>query len=533
MGRVAGFLSRIVVFSLLFLLPSCSGNAAPGADKSDDQAAWARTATAKVMGEIRKEHPRIYLTSRRLPELRVQALSSKANIFELMKRRTGGQQAALFYALGDDSSLKLPKSRAEYGRMAAAALMEGIKGRRASPDDLAILYDWAHGALTAEEKRAFVDYCRARLGDSIKVHNGKAHGYRTAPRPEGIVAALAFYGDGIDDEYAAKLLSQGIRDTLLDNLAMEQVAGADGGFADGAAYFFQLGGTFKPFLALGTATDSDFFFQHEMTTRLPRHLLEALLPFTVTRAGSNSPSGYFATFHDNWTMLTAEYGNSGKEFAGYFTIAAAEFQRRGDAGTAGLYAWFVNRAFGGIPYQGESPLAFVLMDWTIKPRSPRDLGLPLAEALGWNEDSGGIDRDRFGKKAGIGWVAMRSAWDDPDATYALFKAEPFYYHGHMHHDSLAFLIAKGEELALARAGNYMNWYEGGPVRSDAPGWPQMGNFFSRTVSTSNLLVYDPKEDFGDWANDGGQRPAPYWDSKWGRGYNGTANGNYRDIGGLI
>ncbi|CAG0983469.1 partial Heparin and heparin-sulfate lyase, partial [Planctomycetaceae bacterium] len=35
-----------------------------------------------------------------------------------------------------------------------------------------------------------------------------------------------------------------------------------------------------------------------------------------------------------------------------------------------------------------------------------------------------------------------------------------------------------------------------------------------------------------WANDGGQRIAPYWDSKWGRGYNGTANGNYRDIGGL-
>lgn len=532
-GRVVGFFSRIVVFSLFFLLPSCSGNAAPGADKSDDQAAWARTVTARVMGEIKKEHPRIYLTSRRIPELRVQALSSKANIFELMKRRTGGQQAALFYALSDDSSLKLPKSRAEYGRMAAAALMEGIKGRRASPDDLAILYDWAHGALTAQEKRAFVDYCRARLGDAIRVHNGKAHGYRTAPRPEGIVAALAFYGDGIDDGYATKLLTQGIRDTLLDNLAMEQVAGADGGFADGAAYFFQLGGTFKPFLALGIATDSDFFFQHEVVARLPRHLLEALLPFTITRAGSNAPSGYFATFHDNWSMLMAEYGNSGKEFAGYFTIAAAEFQRRGDADTAGLYTWFVNRAFGGIPYQGESTLAFVLMDWSIKPKSPRDLGLPLARALGWNEKSGEIDSDRFGKKAGIGWVAMRSAWDDPDATYALFKAEPFYYHGHMHHDSLAFLIAKGEELALARAGNYMNWYEGGPVRGENPGWPQMGNYFSRTVSTNNLLVYDPKEDFGGWANDGGQRLTPYWDSKWGRGYGGTANGNYRDIGGLV
>jgi len=532
-GRITRSVLGIVVFNLFMLILSCSGNAAPDTDRSDDDMAWARNAAVKVVGAIRKEHPRIYLTTRRVPELRRQALSSKVSIFESMKKRTGGPQAALFYALGEDSSLKLPKSRAEYGRMAAAALMQGIQGNRATPDDLAILYDWAHGALTSQEKRAFVDYCKVRLGDKIKVHNGKAHGYRTSPRPEGIVAALAFYGDGIDDGYAEKLLVQGIRDTMLDNLAMEQVAGSDGGFADGTAYFFQLGGTFKPFLALSTATDSDFFFQHEVVARLPNHLMEALLPFAITRAGTKSKSNYFATFHDNWTMLTAELGNSGKEFASNFAITAAEFRRHGDDGKAGLYTWFVDHVFGGIPYQGENPLAFVLMDWTIKPKSPKEIGLPLAEALGWDENTGEIDHDRFGKKAGIGWVAMRSAWDDPDATYALFKAEPFYYHGHMHHDSLAFMIAKGEELALARAGNYMNWYEGGPIRSENPGWPQTGNFFTRTVSTNNLLVFDPSETFDGWANDGGQRLAPYWDIKWGRGYKGTANGNYRDIGGLV
>ncbi len=133
------------------------------------------------------------------------------------------------------------------------------------------------------------------MGDKIKVHHGKAHGYRTSPRPEGIVAALAFYGDGIDDGYAEKLLVQGIRDTLLDNLAMEQVAGSGGGFADGTAYFFQLGGTFKPFLALSTATESDFFFQHEVVARLPNHLMEALLPFAITRAVCRA-SQILATF---------------------------------------------------------------------------------------------------------------------------------------------------------------------------------------------------------------------------------------------
>jgi len=103
----------------------------------------------------------------------------------------------------------------------------------------------------------------------------------------------------------------------------------------------------------------------------------------------------------------------------------------------------------------------------------------------------------------------------------------------MHRDSLAFMIAKGEELALARSGNYMCWYEGGPLKSEDPGWPQMHNFFSRTVSSNNLLVYDPEETFEGWANDGGQRLTPYWDKQWTRTYNGTADGNYRDIGGLV
>ena len=37
----------------------------------------------------------------------------------------------------------------------------------------------------------------------------------------------------------------------------------------------------------------------------------------------------------------------------------------------------------------------------------------------------------------------------------------------------------------------------------------------------------------DATNEGGQRFASYWDEKWGRTYNGTADGNYRDIGGLV
>ena len=519
--------------SLAVVLLSCRETSSSELEKNSGS--WAEGAAKKVVSSIRREHPRIYLTPERIPVLKAQATKVKAGQWRLMHQRLGGRQAALFYAMDIGPELGATKSRIDYGRMAARELMDAISGANAktSPDDLAILYDWAHSALKPEEKRAFVDFCKKRIGDKIKIHNGKTHGYRATPRPEGIVAVLSFYGDGIDDAYAEKILVKATGETLQDSLAMEQVAGRDGGFADGTYYIFQLGGTFNPFLALSTATKSSFFLDQEVFARLPNQLIQSLLPFSIERAKSGKRSRYFATFHDNWTSTTADYGSIGHGIVTNMAITAAEFRRKGDEKNASLYMWFVKEAFGGIPYQNNDPVSFVLLDETIVPKGPKELGLPLAEALGWDEQNGEIDRDRFGKKAGIGWVAMRSAWDDPDATYALFKAEPFYYHGHMHHDSLAFMIAKGEELALARSGNYMCWYEGGALRDKNPGWPQTENFFKRTISTSNLLIYDPKEDFGEWANDGGQRLTPYWDDKWGRGYNGTSNGNYRDIGGLI
>lgn len=530
--RITRFIFCLVFPTLFIFFPSYAESPSSRAVITSQK--WAEQVALDTVSKIKKGHPRIFLTPERIPELRTQALSSKAGIFNLMKQRMGTLQAALFYALGDNKTLGLTRPSHEYGRIAAEALMREIRdNKRVSPDNLAVLYDWAFGALSDEEKKEFVNFCKSRLGKELRVHNEKHHGYRCSPGPQGIIAALSFYGDGIDDSYAKGLLVQGIRDTLLDNLAMEHVAGTKGGFADGTNYFTQLGGTFNTFLALSIATDSDFFFEHEAIAKLPNHLIYAMLPFPIKRMGWKEVARYLATFHDNFTLTTKEFGSEGGAFANRFAITAAEYRRHGNEKRAQLYTWFLNQALGGVPYQAENAISFVLMDWSIQSKSPGELGLPLTEALGWNEEKCEIDRDQFGKKAGIGWVCIRSSWEDPDATFAIFKAEPFYYHGHMHRDSLAFMIAKGEELALARAGNYMCWFEGGPLKSRDPGWPQMGNFFSRTISTSNLLIYNPDEKFDGWTNEGGQRFASYWDEKWGRTYHGTADGNYRDIGGLI
>jgi hypothetical protein len=330
----------------------------------DVQNRWAEEVTRDLVGKIRKDHPRIFLTRERIPKLKEEARQSKRKIFELMKERMKGEQAALFYTLKDTGGLGLSRPREEYGRIAARALMEAIEknDRRTTPDDLATLYDWAFDALTEEEKTAFVHFCKMRIGNTVNIHDGKQHGYRSPPSPEGIIAALAFCGDGIDDMYARRLLLQGIRDTLLDNLAMQHVAGTEGGFADGTFYFLTLiEKTFKPFLALGIATDTDFFLENEVFVRMPKHLLYAMLPFPVSRADKQDPAPYFATFHDNWTLTTGEFGSAGGRVAGYIAITAAELRRRGDERKAGLYMWFLEKAFGGIPYQGEYPLS--LCSW--------------------------------------------------------------------------------------------------------------------------------------------------------------------------
>jgi hypothetical protein len=529
-SRTVLMLAFSLSLSLLFLF-SCSRNALSEPSGADQT--WAEKVASETVSKIRKGHPRIYLTPERIPELKRQALTSKKYQFDQLIKKMKGTQAALFYALGEDTALGLPKAHEEYGRIAAEALMSSIKGgSKANLDELALIYDWAHGALTNDERKAFVSFCRSRIGAQLPVHDGKQHGYRAPPTPQGWLPLLAIYGDGIDDSYARQLLVQGIRDTLLDNLAMEQVAGTQGGFAEGTGYYLLVGGTFHPFLALATATNSDFFFEHEMMAKLPKFLIYSMLPFQIRRVGWKAGSIYFAMFHDNWTSTPGEYGSPGNSFRSKLAITAAEFRRRGDEERAGLYCWLLQQ-MGGIYYMTGDAVGFVLIDWSLKPISPGELKLPLAEALGWDQQKGRIDRDRFGKKAGIGWVSMRTSWDDPDATFAIFKAEPFRYHGHQHRDSLAFMIAKGEELAIAHAGNYMVWYEGGPLKSDNPGWAQMGNFFSRTISSNNLLIYNPSENFDGFSNDGGQRLASYWDDKWGRTYNGTAEGNERDLGGLI
>ncbi|MBA3935932.1 MAG: hypothetical protein H0X38_00570 [Planctomycetes bacterium] len=96
----------------------------------------------------------------------------------------------------------------------------------------------------------------------------------------------------------------------------------------------------------------------------------------------------------------------------------------------------------------DGPWAALLIDPTVTASSPAQLGLPLAYLF-----------------AGAGNVFMRSAWDDPDATWAFFGAGP-HFAGHQHDDEGHFLISRRGGLVGrggGMGGNDEDFYWGGSL----------------------------------------------------------------------
>jgi len=134
-----------------------------------------------------------------------------------------------------------------------------------------------------------------------------------------------------------------------------------------------------------------------------------------------------------------------------FARAAPLFARHYRDGVA---RWLSDRAVAekwlrssGQP-EGEVWQRIAWMPADLKPLTPREAGYPLAYHF-----------------RGAGHVYMRSAWDDPNATWAFFGAGPSYA-GHSRDDEGHFLIAKCGQLVNRSGGQGHNddaYYSGGSL----------------------------------------------------------------------
>lgn len=102
---------------------------------------------------------------------------------------------------------------------------------------------------------------------------------------------------------------------------------------------------------------------------------------------------------------------------------------------------------------------------------------------------------------GRGVLLMRSDWSD-DATWIFFKCGDMFSTSHQHWDQNSFSIFKKGDLAIKSG-----LYDGDGTAGHAV------NYFSRTIGSNSILVYDANEQFISWRgvhypnllNDGGQK----------------------------
>ena len=165
--RYAGVIFLLAALFSVALLISCTKKASSEPVAMNQQ--WAEKEAATIVSKIRREHPRVYLTPQRIQEIKRRISKDKKlrDYLSGKKKNPDGFFSALFYVLGESNDLVLDRSRQEYGRIAAEALMSAVRENKREPDDLAILYDWTFNALSAQEKKAFIEYCKFRLGNRV------------------------------------------------------------------------------------------------------------------------------------------------------------------------------------------------------------------------------------------------------------------------------------------------------------------------------------------------------------------------------
>jgi hypothetical protein len=147
----------------------------------------------------------------------------------------------------------------------------------------------------------------------------------------------------------------------------------------------------------------------------------------------------------------------GDRFAGFAASAPIIARALRDP----LAQWHGERAAASDAYEYARWQRIALHDATVPAKSPAALGLPLGYLF-----------------AGAGHVFMRSAWEDPAATWAFFGAGP-HRQGHQHDDEGHFLVSRKGGLIGKGAG------KGGGNDND--------HYWGGSLAFNLVTIFDPGE----------------------------------------
>ncbi len=440
--------------------------------------------------EIR-DHPRLILSGAELEDMRARVRTTRKEIFDKLLENVDTYAAgdvntinknslnvrvrkvAFAYLMTGDSTYLnvgrtyLQEAASYYNQLAGSvdvANWEVVAYRR----NVAFAYDWLYNGMTTLERyyigRDIYKAGVASVVSGASPYNGGGYGWMEAR----FYPALALVCDGVNDKSAKYWFEAAQRDMVKWKNVQLQVAADDGGVQSGMSYalYNYIRAPLFVFESWRSATGNDLLQDNTY-----------LKYFTIYWMYSLRPNGELSKIDDLQSVKQTIWPWHFKYIANRYNSPESKWLAEKLEPMAYTRCWDVIWDTSDLPFEAEGP----------------DSTWPLARHF-----------------EGIGWVAMRSGWDE-DATHAIFKSGNFYY-GHQHADENSFVIFKKGSLAID-SGRY-EW-----------GSDHRSNYMARTIAHNTMLVYDPDESFGGNSNDGGQtfpvEMPPFYqdleDTRWDRG----------------
>ena len=432
------------------LLATCT--ARHGSERAARGKAMAKPTQLEAF-RVRAEHPRIWLDAKRVAWLQAKLKGHSTEEVGKLAGGSGPGLALTSVATGDPGPCRaaLAKARSQPTWMVP----------------LALVYDWCHGHLSADERaglRGLIapqmekDMADGRLWRSF--HNsGHDHAFILT------ASALALSGE---DPVAEKALGF-LQVELADMVDTFDRVFPDGEWAEGTDYDRHSSHeALRTFLALKTATGRDLIEDSPHFRNVAQYIFYATKPNGLMFPGDDNDWPYLAGWeHSALLMIAAEYRDPHAQwFLSHCPVERFRLEER-DRWAELLWA---------DPTIPQRPLADLPLS-----RIFRGKGLVLAHT-GWG------DHDRVPEQ-GSTWLAFTNG---------------DYFGDHDHLDVNAFQIYRRGELAID-SGRYDDDWDA----TDDPAKiarSQFFNYYQRTIAHNTLLVHDPKEAFGrGLLNDGGQR----------------------------
>ncbi len=389
---------------------------------------------------IREGHPRLLITpdNRRKIIAKAKAAPRLFQAVIALAEKGEGEPAALacaaVYQLGLIDGFKYAHSREEYGSKAVKATMaligdasmENFETYTGCRLGVPCGYDWLYPLLTVEQKRALVKEM-IRLTNQESLDGGR--GPESSPEvfcPFGTLSGphcpfgghrmtmgLAFYGDGLDDASAERIVNETFKEVWW-NPQQELKYGSlihlvryleGGGCFEGMAHHGTNSKFFPHIAAWKTATGQDYFAHLGYFRNLPYLIAHSNVPKKKGEPNCTLPLFRFYS-------LNAPGKGSDAPGVKKMLAAATGYLASSDPAGASLAQWLLEQdPIGGIenlPDDGKCVFALLIGDPGVEAKSPAELKLPLTLVV-----------------RGMGIVHMRSDWSDPDATLVGFADNRF------------------------------------------------------------------------------------------------------------